>query len=370
MAERKKRREAAAAAATAPGDDGEEMTSEEAAMFAHHSLETGHKDLSPEEQAATARRLKPHSRSTLQLQRITADAAERTEAMNQAPGKKKSGNRWQYGIRSRNQPLDAMNCIYKALRKLGAEWRIPPPESVAKNKGPFNINVPGATHLSSAESNLSESPEKGRSYQKGPETPVDIDDAPFDREPGLGGDGAGNSTGRTKIYTDYCDIPDEEIDPNVFPPNYLPDDPWVIHVRWLVDNLHPSGIAHPGSASSSRIDLNTEDITRRRASIVGSLSSKAGSASSVTAAMMPGTPQSGVTDACYCFIDIQLYTMEPETYLVDFKCAGYESVIKEMNEDGQVKYMGTGQRLVDKDVTSPQPFLDLTNKLVIQLAKG
>ncbi|KAI4089411.1 MAG: hypothetical protein LQ344_005413 [Seirophora lacunosa] len=368
MAERKKERAAAAAAAAAAGaeDDGESMTGEEAAMFASHSHQTVHTEQSPEEQAATARHLKPHSRSTIQLQRITADAAERAEAMSQAIGKKKGGNRWQYGIRSRNQPLDAMHCIYKALKAQGAEWHVP--EDAEKDKGPYGVNVAGATHLSSAESNLSESPEKGRSHRKVPEGPADYDDEPFNGAPGLGGDGATGSTNRRKKYAGYKNIPDEEIDPDIFPPNYLPEDPWVIHVRWLADNLHLHGIAHPGSANSSRMDLNTEEGTHRRSSIVGSLKSTAGSASSVTGHIPSVHPQT--FDACYCFMDIQLYTMEIDTYLVDFKCAGYESVVREIGDDGEVKITSTGYRVADKDVTSPQPFLDLANKLVIQLAKG
>lgn len=375
MAERKKERAAAAAAAAAKAaaadDDGEEMTAEEAAMFANHSRQPGHTELSPQEQEATARHLKPHSRSTIQLQRITADAAERTEAMNHTIGKKKGGNRWQYGIRSRNQPLDAMHCIYKALKNKGAEWHVPPPDAVEKDKGPFNVNVAGATHLPSAEYNLSESPEKGRSHKTIREGPAGFDDEPFDRAPRLGGDGASGSTTTArppKNYADYRDIPDEEIDPNIFPPNYLPDDPWCIHVRWLVDNLNPQGIAHPGSANSSHTDLNTDESKARRASIMGSLSSKAGSAASVAGSTNPVTPTP--PDACYCYMDIQLYTMETDTYLVDFKCAGYESVVKEVGENGEVNVRGTGYRVADKDVTSPQPFLDLANMLVIQLAKG
>lgn len=83
-----------------------------------------------------------------------------------------------------------------------------------------------------------------------------------------------------------------------------------------------------------------------------------------------------IVDACFCYVDIQLYTMEVDTYLVDFKCAGYESAIREKGygdgdagEEGQ-RWIGTGYRVADKDVTSPQPFIDLTNQLVIQLAKG
>lgn len=43
-------------------------------------------------------------------------------------------------------------------------------------------------------------------------------------------------------------------------------------------------------------------------------------------------------------------------YLVDFKCAGYETP--------------EGVMLEEKDVTSPFPFLDLASTLIIQLAEA
>ncbi|KAL8833143.1 MAG: hypothetical protein Q9170_004475 [Blastenia crenularia] len=354
-------------------EESEPLTGEEAEHFAKLRLGTGHRGLPAEEQAAIARPLKPHSRSTIQLQRIAADAAERGEVLNQTSGKKKGANRWQYGIRSRNRPLDAMSCIYKALIKQGAEWEVPTPEDEEKDTGPFNVNVSGATHLPSTEANLSESPEKGRVHQK-------MRDEGTDQDDGFGADGAANSTSNRKkpsTKSTYKDVSDDEIDPHNFPTNYIPNDPWVIKVRWLADNLHPHGVAHPGSANSSRIDLNSDETARRRSSLIGSLtSSKAGSASSVAAAFTPASPsvtsstERQHNDACYVFADIQLYTMEPDTYLVDFKCSGYETVIKEKINDLENKIVGTGVRVIDKDVTSPQPFLDLANKLVIQLAKG
>ncbi|KAL8704441.1 MAG: hypothetical protein Q9201_002399 [Fulgogasparrea decipioides] len=346
-------------------DEGEPMNEVEAQMFAGHSRQTGHTELSAEEQAAMTRHLKPHSRSTIQLQRITANAAERAETLYQTNNKKRAGYRWQYGIRSRNQPLDAILCIYKALKKQGAEWQVPPPASADEEKGPFDVNVSGATHLSSADSNLSESPEKGRNHVN-----IQEYDAGRAASHGVGGDESAVSTATNNRDND-------DVDPNVFPPNYLPTDPWVIHVRWLVENLHPHGVTHPSSAHSSRLDMSTptssEDANaRRRTSIVGSISSKAGSATSVTGvstSAASSNPQPN--DACYVYIDIQLYTMETDTYLVDFKCAGYEKVIYEaVGEHGDLKPVPTGHRVSDKDVTSPQPFLDLANKLVIQLAKG
>ena len=55
-------------------------------------------------------------------------------------------------------------------------------------------------------------------------------------------------------------------------------------------------------------------------------------------------------------IDIQLYEMDPGVYLVDFKCAGYET--------------SEGRLWEEKDITSPFPFLDLASKLIVQLAEA
>lgn len=70
------------------------------------------------EQAETARRLKPHSRSQLKLE----EGNKKPAGMTPVPQKKSRPTKWQFGIRSRNQPLEAIGCIYRALKKLGAEW--------------------------------------------------------------------------------------------------------------------------------------------------------------------------------------------------------------------------------------------------------
>jgi len=72
------------------------------------------------EKAETARRLNPHSRSQLKLD----EASKRPAGMTPVPQKKVRPTKWQFGIRSRNQPLEAIGCIYRALHKLGAEWVI------------------------------------------------------------------------------------------------------------------------------------------------------------------------------------------------------------------------------------------------------
>lgn len=72
------------------------------------------------EKAETARRLNPHSRSQIKLD----EANKRPVGMTPVPQKKSKPTKWQFGIRSRNQPLEAIGCIYRALQKLGAEWAI------------------------------------------------------------------------------------------------------------------------------------------------------------------------------------------------------------------------------------------------------
>jgi carbon catabolite-derepressing protein kinase len=85
------------------------------------TLEIEHREnhtLSSAEQAETARRLKPHSRSQQKLEEGNTKPA----GMTPVPVKKTKPTKWQFGIRSRNQPLEAIGCIYRALSKLGAEW--------------------------------------------------------------------------------------------------------------------------------------------------------------------------------------------------------------------------------------------------------
>jgi len=73
------------------------------------------------DQEETLRRLKPHSRSQLRLD----EANKRPQGFTPVnPPKKNKPIRWQFGIRSRNAPWEALVCIYKSLSKLGATWLI------------------------------------------------------------------------------------------------------------------------------------------------------------------------------------------------------------------------------------------------------
>ena len=82
------------------------------------------------ERQETARRLKPHSRSQLRLDEISKRPAGMTPVN---PPKKPKPVRWQFGIRSRNAPWEALLTIHKALRKLGATYL--PDEGYEQNQG-------------------------------------------------------------------------------------------------------------------------------------------------------------------------------------------------------------------------------------------
>lgn len=136
------------------------------------------------------------------------------------------------------------------------------------------------------------------------------------------------------------------VDPNA---HYkLPADPWVLRVRWKKDGMYPPGTIPPGSTHSSSIDLRRQSIA--------SLSSAGGSVPSQEVSSPPKYTNVDPIESVVMHLDIQLYEMEQGVYLVDFKCAGYET------PDGML--------VEEKDVTSPFPFLDLASKLIIQLAEA
>lgn len=74
-----------------------------------------------------------------------------------------------------------------------------------------------------------------------------------------------------------------------------------------------------------------------------------------------------LTHGVWVFIDIQLYQLEANNYMVDFKCDGYQNVIR---AEGDTEWRPTSKRIKnkEKEVTSPYPYLDVASDLVAQLA--
>ncbi|KAL2159119.1 hypothetical protein VTH06DRAFT_2878 [Thermothelomyces fergusii] len=97
---------------------------------------------SPAEQEETLRRLKPHSRSLVPL-----DDASRPRGLTPVnPPKKNKPIRWQFGIRSRNAPWEALLCIYKALHKLGAAWIVDEEYDLSHQDGENGGDYGGSRH--------------------------------------------------------------------------------------------------------------------------------------------------------------------------------------------------------------------------------
>lgn len=328
----------------------------------------------PEQQAATARRLKPHNKSQIGLDKAARERESKPEGMtpvaNTTPHKKPRQTKWQFGIRSRNQPAEAMLAIYKALAAMGAEWEVP---DIRQPRSVMEGASAGEDLSSISGSEYSTSPSDDEEAIKGT--------SPRGRR-------------RPERSQRFSASNDWGYD--------VPHDPWIINARFRKDGLYAPGVHHPNSAHSSRIDLrgSTDNMPlsrggskesvltaghasatglndkatgsggesrSRRGSNLGGVTNFVESPHDTTAltALSPTHPTavtttnsssgsnsrpgsrrtpatgSGTTssqhttdshghrvpradDSVYVYVTIQLYSIEKEFYLVDFKCAGYE----------------------------------------------
>ena len=350
--------------------------------------------------------------------------------------KKSKPTKWQFGIRSRNQPAEAMLAIYKALRAMGADWEVP------------RIRKPGSHLSGSGSRSRSRSRSGSDSESDGGDRGDHWSDEEADVDPhhrnrltvrnGSDADGEANSSslirGRGRERKDRLG-PDNDWGYAV------PEDPWVIYARFKKDGMFPPGVNHPSSAQSSRVDLSMleEEVARQSSQTHGSSSSLAqdagayaGPASTSAQATTDGSQRGSVVmglesevrrsastashrsglgrfvdpDASvYVYLTIQLYTIDQDFFLVDFKCAGYENLVREVYreikeyagkdkvEDGtkevwrrlkdgeplpenwedyrdRERWVGQGRATSEKRTTSPYPFLDVASGLIIQLAEG
>lgn len=209
---------------------------------------------SEDDRQESLRRLKPHTRNS-------TDASKRPQGLTPVnPPKKPKATRWQFGIRSRNAPWEALGVIYRSLKKLGCSWV--PDEDYDK------------MHQDEEQSGHRRSP-------------------------------SNKNVDPTKVYR-------------------LPADPWHIQVRWETEKLRKGAhlpddllVTNNSGTSVHHGDVEYQVVAMR--------------------------------------MDIQIYEMaEAGSYLVDFKCDGYET------PDGKI--------LEEKQVTSPFPFLDLAARLIMSLA--
>ncbi|KAI0842616.1 Pkinase-domain-containing protein [Hypoxylon sp. FL0890] len=157
------------------------------------------------EQQEAARRLKPHSKSAMRLD----DSQHHPQTMTPVAPKKSRQVRWQFGIRSRNAPFEALLCIYKSLSKLGATWVVD--EDYEKVHLPDSSDYDGK-----ARGGAKKNPYEGMS-------PDEIDLETFDP---------------IKYYR-------------------LPADPWHIVCRWRKDDIRKTSVSSGHVTAEAVSDDNT-----------------------------------------------------------------------------------------------------------------
>ncbi|KAK8233528.1 hypothetical protein HDK90DRAFT_269811 [Phyllosticta capitalensis] len=327
---------------------------------------------SAKQQATTARRLKPHSRPRADAEKSSMKPEALTPIPEKEKVKKPKPTKWQFGIRSRNQPAEAMLAIYKALKAMGADWEVP------------TIRKPGGGH--------NDSPDRSSSGSRGGSTDslaqrlkeggiVESEsdfDGPGEME-GVPKDGS-QSTSRERGRARHNHGPWDDW-------GYaIPEDPWVINARFKKEGMFPPGAHHPSSSHSSRIDLHERPSSqmRSRSSSIAGMSQHHGddghsshstsvphssssnrdhpdyhSPSSAGAAAAGNHPKHHILaddDACYVYLTIQLYNIDVGFFLVDFKCAGYERLVHHLireirvsSKDGNEQWRALGP---DEDLPS------------------
>lgn len=284
-----------------------------------------------DQQAETIRRLKPHSRSTTNLDQAKVD---KPQGLTPVPSKKSRQTKWQFGIRSRNQPYEAMACLYRALERQKASWRIDPQKTRKTSES------------------------DGENDQRNGDHRADSQDS--DQS-----DGVENIEGRLNAY------------PNLPPDYYVPRDLWYIEARLLKAGVYPPGQLPSGSAHSSTINLNESEF-RRKVQELGGFT-EIGHDAPATNASYAGPPSSNPhsrnlvrpdpNQGVWVYIAIQLYTVEANNYMVDFKCDGYQNVVRDPMT-GEWKPTTRRNKHVEKEVSSPYPYLDVASDLIAALAQA
>jgi carbon catabolite-derepressing protein kinase len=381
-----------------------------------------------EERAAQARRLRPNFRAVQETSR------QRPEPMTSLPAKKPRPTKWQFGIRSRNQPAEAMLAIYKALKAMDAEWEAPNirraggsvsrsrsgsgerersrSRSVARSRG-SSIS----SHSSQDEDRMARS---DRSASPDFREPLSV------RNPSTDGHSSPSRGRQRKHYNQHNDWGYK-----------ISEDPWVINARFRKDGMFPPGVAHPSSTHSSRVDLSQDPVNLRRRSSTTMSQSSSNHVEGMSASDPPPAASvadsnsdlyAGADEAVYIYMSIQLYSIERDFFVVDFKCAGYERLVnnlvreikatstsntsisnlalsqnrsqyqdgwddeqgvwrrlgegeplpaelaRELREGGhgvlreRTEEVGAGRAQEEKRATSPFPFLDIASSLILQLS--
>ncbi|KAF4550516.1 Sucrose non-fermenting protein kinase-like protein [Elsinoe fawcettii] len=392
-------------------------------------------DLAAEDPKTLAKRqLNPHAKgSQINLQKL-----EKPEAMTpisagdkSSSSTKKRTTKWQFGIRSRNSPSEAMLAIYRALKSMGAVWETHRIRRPGNNSSPSRQDQRPRQHEGSQSPEYSDSdPDAGTDPEYATKEERERRRARRDNHSFHHGTGSSddsidrNTTSRPRRrhrgrdrYGPWNDWGYK-----------LPEDPWIINARFRKGGMYPPGVAHPSSTHSSRADLHEQDARRRSSTVSSATSVPAtstppmlsqppsahGSAENVAASGPAPSPnlrrQDRGDDSVWVYVTIQLYCIEKDSYMVDFKCAGYERLIRKIarrvgrgmdgsppdplakegghpgdehvekkevlggagegeKEDFDEGFEGAGRVVGEKDISSPFPFMDVASSLIVNLAQ-
>ncbi|KAF1936867.1 serine threonine protein kinase SNF1p [Clathrospora elynae] len=372
-----------------------------------------------EQRQISARRLKPNFRAIPEAHR------SRPEPMTSLPAKKPRATKWQFGIRSRNQPAEAMLAIFRALNAMGADWEVPKIRRSGGKSGSRSRSVSRTPEERSRSRSRSRSRGSSVSSHSSNEDQGARVNSP-QRKPLNGRNGATNgqeTRGRQKRHYNHTNDWGY----------HVPEDPWVINARFRKDGMFPPGIAHPSSTHSSRVDLANDASGRNHSSTNASTSSLNHGMEGMTPAEQAvsiGDEYPTPDEAVWIYMTIQLYSIDRDFFVVDFKCAGYERLVSNLvreikatsslnssfsnlalsssqpntqyqdgwdDEQGVWRRLGDGEPLPEhlerelkdggtgvlrerteevgagrlegeKIVTSPFPFLDVASTLILQLS--
>jgi carbon catabolite-derepressing protein kinase len=310
-----------------------------------------------------------------------------------------------------------MLAIFKALKAMGADWEVPKIRKAGGKGGSRSRSG------SQASQERSQSQSRSRSHSRG--SSVSSHDSADEkntgrdsprREPLTVRNGDSEERGRQKKFYNHTNDWGY----------HIPEDPWVINARFRKDGMFPPGVAHPSSTHSSRVDLANDPSGLRRRSSTNTSTSSLGHGIEGMTITERGTSIGGSDEypnpdeAVWIYVSIQLYSIDRDFFVVDFKCAGYERLVSNLvrevkaasnplstsspkHEDGwddeagvwrrldegeplpddlakelskgqkgvlreRHEEVGAGRKEGEKVVTSPFPFLDVASTLILQLS--
>ncbi|CAD0112859.1 unnamed protein product [Aureobasidium uvarum] len=311
--------------------------------------------------------------------------------------------------------IEAMLAIYKALKAMNAVWEAPvvrrpghgegsPPRNRRRHArdGSQSPEYSDSDPEAGTDPEYSTHEERARRRSRGGHA-SDMSDDDFGEE-------LSRSQGRKSNIR-------EPLGPENDWGYKIPEDPWIINARFRKDGMFPPGVAHPSSTHSSRVDL--QEGIRRRSSTMGSSTSLAASPAGFNSPVQPSSVHGSAhastdniaatgpssfgqeslrrrhpapNESAWVYVTIQLYCIEQDSFMVDFKCAGYERLVRRLrreikthadgeasdvwreedhdDEDMDEGYMGCGRIPEEKDISSPFPFMDVASSLIVQLAQG